>query len=486
MEHKNFNNLLMMSKFKYLIINIVLIIFTHSVTNGQSIDLDKKIGKTNFETVVKTYGLYKDSSMNIYINKVGQRLVSKLDTALFEYKFYIVKNEVPNAFALPGGYIFITTSLLPIINTEDELAGIIGHEIIHSNNRHSVRQIKKRIIPAIITLPIDIVADIVPIFGTLTSPIKSAESMLFASYSRKFETEADEQGVILAAKAGYDPLALISALNRLMNTFEYMTGEKEEKSYFADHPYTPDREANIKAVTKNIVNKKTEKITKDFVKEFDGLMYGTNPDKGIVKNNELTQLKKDFFIKFPKFWILQNHDTLVVGYSPNKNAAYVLAFDDNKDTPEELAKKYIDSISKKHKDNIVSSQKTKVNGVVGYVIHFEQVSYSDTTFANILWLPIGENMFKISTVSNIKDNKTIQDITKSIRILTKSEKESVMVKYIKIATAKENETIVDLCRRTNNKVQPDMIAVINGININTKLKEGQDIKIVLEKKFLQK
>ena len=477
---------IIMNKIKGIVISLVVFIIINNTAYTQSINFDKKLGKQNFDVVVKTYGLYKDTAMNIYLNKVGNRLVSSLDTVLFDYKFYIIKDEVPNAFALPGGYIFVTTSIIPIINSEDELAGIIGHEIIHSNNRHSVRQIKKRIIPTIITLPLDIAADIVPVFGTLTSPIKAAENMLFASYSRKFETEADEQGVILAAKAGYDPLALTTALNRLMGTLEYMTGEKEEKSYFADHPYTPDREANIRNVTKNIENKNSEKITKDFNKEFDGIMYGISPDKGIVNNNELTYLKKDYFIKFPKFWNLENHDTIVVSYSPNKKAAYVLSFDDNKLKPEELAKMYVNKLSQKHKANIVNSNKTKINGVEAYVIHFEEISYTDTAYADILWLPVGDNMFKISTISNIKPNKTIDDITKSIRVLTKAEKEATMVKYVSVATAKKDETILGLCKRTNNKVNPDMIAVINGVDVNEKLKEGQEIKIVLEKPYLQK
>ena len=475
-----------MIKVKNLLFSLVILLFIGNTTFAQSINFDKKLGKNNFELVVNTYGLYKDSSMNEYLNKVGQRLVSNLDSAFFEYKFYIVKNEVPNAFALPGGYIFITTSLIPILKTEDELAGIIGHEIIHSNNRHSVRQMKKKIIPSIITLPIVIIGDIIPVIGTLTSPIMSAEELLFASYSRKFETEADKQGVALAAKAGYDPLALPRALNRLTSTLEYVTGEKEQKSYFSDHPYTPDREKEINNIVDNLVINKSDIITKDFVMEFDGILYGRCPYNGIVKDSTLLQLKRDFYIQFPNDWAIENNDSIVFSYNKNKDAAYVLSFDDEKLSPKEAGDIFIKNLPPKNKDMYRGSRIIKVNELEAYVLQFENYYTNDTNFTNVAWLRVGDNLFKISTMSNIKDNIVLLDITKTIRPLTKAEKESIMIKYIKIVTAKENETITDVCKRTNNKVNSELIAVINGFDINDKLKEGQEIKIVLEKAYLQK
>ena len=472
-----------MYRIKKNILAIVIIIFSLHSVRGQSSDFDKKLGEKNFNKVVNTYGLYNNNSMTSYIDKVGQRLVAQLDSALFDYHFYIIDEEIPNAFALPGGYIFITKGIIPILNTEDELAGIIGHEIIHSNNRHTVRQLRKKILPGLLTLPINIVEKVVPGAGILTSPITTAKDMLYANYSRKFETEADEQGVTIAAKAGYDPLALTRALNRLSETIKYMTGEKEKRSYFANHPYTADREKNISSIAKNLEFSKTENITKDFVQEFSGIIYGSNPSKGVLKDNALIQGEKDIYIQYPKHWHVDNLDTLVSGYSPSKTTAYILSFEKNKLKPEEAAKKYIANAPKKYKKMIVKSEPTKINKTDGYIINLEEPSYNDTTFVSLIWFNKGDNFLKISTITDIKNNNTLKAITNSIRALNKKEKESIMVKYVNIEKANDNETITSLCKRTNNTTSVELISILNGIDANKKLNKGKEIKIILEKPY---
>lgn len=475
-----------MFKTKISSLLIALLFTVNTSVSGQSIKLDKKLGKKNYEEVVKTYGLYNNKEMNNYLNKVGQKLVSQLDSALFEYKFYIVNQPEPNAFALPGGYIFITTGIIPILQTEDELAGIIGHEIIHSNNRHSVRQLRKKILPTILSLPIKVASAITPGSGIITAPITTSENLIFASYSRKFENEADEQGIVLAAKAGYNPLALPKALNRLMKAVEFLTGEKETKSYFADHPYTPDRDKNINKIAKDLKIATSDKISKDFLLEFEGITFGNNPANGVNNKNEFLQLNRNFHIKYPENWILVNNDSVIIGYSKQKDAFLSLKATTSKLSPKEKAEDYIKNLTKKQKKFFVKSEEYKVNDKKGYIVNFEEVFFNDTTYANILWLTIDNKLFEISSMSDIKNSKILNDITKSIRPLSKTEKESIMIKYIKIVKANKGETIIDLCKRTECAIDPKLAAILNSHKDNDKLIDNEEIKIIKKRQYIQK
>ena len=116
-----------------------------STLQGQNVELDKALGDQNALMVEQEMGIYDDAEKTAYLTKVLDRLVAELDKPLFDYKIQIVPDMSPNAFALPGGHLYITTGMIPILQNEDELACILGHEVIHSNKRHSIQQIKKSI-----------------------------------------------------------------------------------------------------------------------------------------------------------------------------------------------------------------------------------------------------------------------------------------------------------------------------------------------------
>ncbi len=471
---------------KRSVIGIVLFLFIGSSISAQSIERDKKLGKDAYDKVVATMGLYEDSAMTAYVNALGQKLVSHLDSALFDYHFYIVNEKSPNAFAVPGGYVFITTGILPLIETEDEFACIIGHEIIHANNRHTIRQARKRIIPVLVELPVDIVAAIVPGADIIAAPVRTTNQLLFASYSRKFETEADDQGVILAAKAGYDPSALPRILNRMTKAIELITGETETKSYFADHPYTPDRNANIDKQVSKIDVVKSAPISSDFLMEFDGVIFGESASKGVIRENVFMHPDLDFYIKYPEKWNVENMDTAVAASSPDKDAALVLTLADPKMTAKEAGEKYLSKLSKNYKSILSSAEPFKVNDNEGFLVSFEEVVYGDTTHAYVLWLPIGDNLFRLTAVSNSQQRKTLLKIAESLRKLTPDERAGIMDRFMKVVTAQENETIKSLSERTGNTLRLDLTEVINDKKEDSVLKEGELIKIIIDKPYVSK
>ena len=207
---------------------ILLLLTTYSIVSfSQDYTVDKKMGAEGKAMVEATMGIYSDSAKTRIVSKIGKQLVNNLTTQPFPFEFYIVDDGEPNAFALPGGYVFFTRGILALANSEDELAGVMGHEIIHSYNRHSIKQKKKGILPGILQEP-EALAGALGGNGVskMFSPLSKGGEALMASHSRKDEYEADDLGVKLSAKSGYQPRALGDMLTTLEKSIEVFTGEK--------------------------------------------------------------------------------------------------------------------------------------------------------------------------------------------------------------------------------------------------------------------
>ncbi len=125
-------------KYFFYISFFLLSIFSNISVYGQRLEIDRYLGEENAKTVKNVMGIYEDTAMTKYLNDLGQKLVSHLEKPLFKYQFKLVTD-----FTLLGGYIYVTTGLIPLLESEDELACILAHKIVHSNNRHSIKKIKK-------------------------------------------------------------------------------------------------------------------------------------------------------------------------------------------------------------------------------------------------------------------------------------------------------------------------------------------------------
>ena len=465
---------------------IILITFSTISVNAQNINFDKKMGEKQNKTVETQMGIYQNEKMNAYIDSLGQRLVAHLDKKLFDYKFRLVLQEAPNAFALPGGYIYVTTGIIPLLENEDELACIIGHEIIHSNNRHGTKKIRRNIPFVILEIPGILVGIVSDAAGALLqAPVKITNAFYSASYSRKLETEADDQGIVLAAKAGYDPNALPDILSRMIKAIEKVTGNEETKSYFNDHPYTPDRNDNIYKHIKDIDIHKTKHISNNFLEEFDGIIIGESASKGIIRENKFLHPDIDFYIEFPEGWVIENQPSAIIAHDTIKKSALTLSIEDPNISPRQAGANFLNTIDHKFRSTLVDSMDYIQNGEKGYLIKFSENTSQGVMNAFVLWMPLNGNIYKFTGISPKEKYSFIKNVTKSLRVLTEDEKNSIMQKHLKIVTANGNETITELSKRTNNKLNPELTAIINSIDGQKKIEKGEQIKIVVEELYMK-
>jgi len=466
---------------------LISLLISSGISYAQSIELDKKLGAENAELVEIYMGLYPNEAMTDYIRSVGNRLVAALDENPFEFQFHIADDPVPNAFALPGGYIYVTRGILSLTTTEDELACIMGHEIIHVIDRHSIKQMRSSILPHMLELPGAIVGTVVneDLGNLLNTPITTSNRLFLSSYSRKHETASDTKGIELASKAGYDPNAMATILDRLSRAIELITNEEEKKSYFDDHPYTPDRVDKInKTITKLSWEERT-KFSEDFPAPLDGMVFGSNPRKGLFQKQVFLHPELNFTITFPEGWETSNQPTTVSAIHQDRQAGIFLGLEDPSKSPEEYARIFEQAMEEKYGEKPSISESRTVNNHTGYLISMEDKTGDETMYIHILWLQMNDLSFKLIGIAPRSLEPDLRNTALSLRTLTLEERNSIDVYTVRIVKANKNETIEEISARSSNVVNTSITAVMNGIEEDAKLKNKQVVKIVLREKYIR-
>jgi predicted Zn-dependent protease len=214
--------------------------FFDELSGGLSVEKEKQIGEEFLLEVQQEIPLVKDPFLSSYINHLGQRLVAQLGPQPFHYKFFIVDDPSMNAFAVPGGYIFIHTGLIRMADREGELAGVMAHEISHVYCRHMSKMMEKSRVVSIASM-IGVLASIflggagVPL---LVGSMAAGESAML-KYSRDNEAEADAHGFWWMIKAGYNPRDMVTIFNK-MNKNRWLEGGKIP-IYLSTHPDVDNR-----------------------------------------------------------------------------------------------------------------------------------------------------------------------------------------------------------------------------------------------------
>ncbi len=470
----------------FLFISIVIVIQGFS----QDYSYDKKIGAENAKQVPLTMGIYNDSVLTAYVNSVGERLVKQVEYVPLDFNFHVVDMQEPNAFALPGGYIYITRGVLSLVNDESELACMMGHEMIHAIERHSVKQMKKKILPGILQIPGAVVGVFNPNLGNMiNTPLQVGSSLFLSSYSRSQEKEADRLGIDLASKAGYDPSQLAIILENLQKDVETMTGEEEKKSYFSSHPFTPKRVAYLdKEVAKLKWSEKepVAKTKKDLFEKLKGMCYGDNPEQGVFKDNQFLHPDMGFTITFPEKWVTQNIPVAVGAMQPKGNARIVLQLADTTANPDSLGLDFVKKFKKKYKQNPKENKHVDINGNPAYKVVLTDNSSGKPVDMMLFWIKMDNVIYNISGLGYSNYSDTIQSCVQTFRRLTKEEKAGIKGLYLDFASVKSGEDIKAFSKRTGNQWTPELTAIMNGIEPGTAIKEGEYLKIAVEKRYVGK
>jgi beta-barrel assembly-enhancing protease len=222
-----------------------------------TIEDEKKLGKEFYERLDKSDVLIHDERIDAYINQLGNKLVAQSDKAPFEFRFSVIKSSAINAFATPGGYVYVNRGLITMVETESQLAAVLAHEIGHINKRHVASIIEKSQKIGIATLAAILAGAFLGGGGDLSAAVAgfslATATTMNLKYSREHEEEADRMGMSYLVSAGYDGKAMLDFM-RLMRRYEFYSSKIP--SYFLTHPGTDERISYIDALLQTTYTRK--------------------------------------------------------------------------------------------------------------------------------------------------------------------------------------------------------------------------------------
>lgn len=266
--------------------------------NIVSEDKELQIGRAVHQQLIQQFGYYHNAALQNYVNDVGQRLARVSRRPNVRYTFTVLDTEMENAFAVPGGYVYITRGLLALINSEAELAGVLGHEIGHIVNRDSAALMSRGMVAQLATLAG--VAGAAASSSASGGDLAVATNQLFNSimlgFSREREYMADEQAVEYTFKAGYDPRQITNFMRNLSRTSQGPAGVQQ---YLSTHPYIFDRIARVESKAKTMLamdstmaqlqnrddmaRKEGLILSEQYKKHIDGLAFGPRESMRRIK-----------------------------------------------------------------------------------------------------------------------------------------------------------------------------------------------------------
>jgi predicted Zn-dependent protease len=443
------------------------------ISESQEIEM----GKQAAQQVEQSIGLYKDPKVESYVAKLGQTLSQETNRKNLPWQFHVVEDAAVNAFALPGGPVYVTRGILATLMTEAELAGVMGHECGHIAARHSANQISKA---ELAQLGLGLGSVLSPQIAQLSQIAGAGLQVLFLKFSRDDERQADKLGFAYMAKAGYDARQMVDVF-RTLDRVSKLAGAGKLPEWLQTHPNPENREKDAEARLKELkVDWSKAKVNRDqYLAVIDGMVYGENPREGYFQGSTFLHPDLKFQLTFPAGWQTQNTPQAVAAMSPNQDAIVQLATA-GKMSPEEAAQKFFtqQGIQRGQAAQVTINGQPAVasyfaaqtqQGQVAGLIAF--ASYNGTTFA-LLGYTGAQTLQQYDPV--------FMSFIGSFRPLTDPAALSVQPAKIQIVRVDTNMTVEQFNQRFPSNVKLEELALINGFDDkNGQLQAGQQYKRIV-------
>lgn len=316
--------------------NLVLMSANEEIRAGREADAE----------IRKEYGVYNNAALQQYVDRVGQRVARTSHRGDLTYRFTVLDSPEINAFALPGGYVYVTRGMLAYLNTESELAAVLGHEIGHVTARHAVQQQSAAT-----------AANLGIMLGSIFLPelrSQAAQTLLGAvggsilsGYGREHELEADRLGAEYLARSGYNPQAMIRVIGILKDqeAFDAEVARQEGRAprryhgVFDTHPRNDTRLQQLVADANRFSQGGREENPAAYLNAVNGIIFGDSPEQGVVRNGKFLHEGLDFVLDFPDGWRVQNTPQRVAAQSPAGDALIQMVLADGRASPQEVLRR---------------------------------------------------------------------------------------------------------------------------------------------------
>jgi predicted Zn-dependent protease len=457
---------------------------TNPVTGKKQISMmseaeELAIGQQQDVEIRREMGEYGDRELQNYVSGIGLRLAEKSHRPNLHWTFTIVDSPAINAFALPGGYVYITRGILPYLDDESELAGVLGHEIGHVAARHAAQQYTRQ---AEASLGLTILSIFVPGTRPFTDLSSTGLSVLFLKHSRDDELEADRLGVEYGSSVGFDP----AGVPRFLATLErvHKQSERGVPNWLSTHPDPGSRVKVAEPMAAKFTSPTTTARNRDqYFEHINGVVVGDSLKDGIVRDNIFLHPVIGLSVEFPEGWEVSNSPEQVVAREPGTSHYMVLQQIDQPRgrTLAEMATAEMRGAGYKVEDG----QATKVNGLDAYVGRYRgSVKGLGKVVMHAAHVRVGRQVYVVAGLAPEADfdraDKHIAPAIDSFRELGRSEAAQVQPNRLDFYVVRQGDSWQSIAARAGkNLVSATTLAIMNDHDVSDQPQPGDRVKIVI-------
>ena len=434
------------------------------------------LGQQTDVEIRQQYGVYADPEVNAYVQTVGQSLVPHTHRPKLAYQFAVLDTPVVNAFAVPGGYIYVTRGILAMMGSEAELAVVLGHELGHVNARHSVHRMSEMLL---VQVGLVIGSALSETFAKVAGLASIGVQLLFLKYSRDDERQADSLGVEYSRKGVYNPGEMIAFFGSLEKLGD-LSGGHALPGFLSTHPLTGER---IEKVKQMLVagDQALEVRERPYLRRVDGLVYGDDPRQGFVEGGRFYHPEMAFSFAIPEGWKVVNTPTQVMLSSPDEKAALVLQAEKTTETLPGYVKKRAGQIEG---SRFISDDNLKVPGLnsVHQIYRVDQQEGGAISL-RLSAIRIGDMVYTFSAVAGASDfprhNQALRRSAQSFAPLRDQAFLNRRPRLLKLTEANGRQTLQEIFSAAGmaKDIWPS-VAILNGLELGAKPAQGQLIKVV--------
>jgi len=458
---------------------------------GQSLtrDDEQAVGREEHPRILRQFGgAYADAQLASYVAGVGQALAKVSELPELQFTFTVLNSPIVNAFALPGGYVYVTRGLLALAGSEAELASVLAHEIGHVTARHAAGRVQQAQRMALGSTP----ARTGAAGKDGVAEVGQDATAYVQGYSREQELEADTLGIRYLARAGYDPAAMASFLAKLdaharleASLMGLPSDQADQMNIMATHPRTADRvEAAARRageVTQSTAIARSAN-PEAYLRRIDGILYGDDPEQGFVRGTQFLHPRLRFRFEAPSGFRLFNSTQRVVARNPQEA---IILFDSARPNAGQSIQDYLTQAWSRDLA-LTDVEQIAIGGLpaaTGWTRVDTNRGARDLRLVAILYDADTVYRFTYITPPALTQSLAfdLRRSTYSFRALTEAEAAQLKPLRLKVARVVEGDTAASLAERTAFSDNRDaQFRALNGLQPEDQPQPGQSVKLVVE------
>ena len=428
------------------------------------------------QKIVESGQVYDDPELQAYIDRIGQRLVANSDQPNTKFTFTVLDTEMINAFAAEGGYIYISRGLLPYLDSEEELAGVIGHEIGHITGNHHGR----RKVSSVTSKVVSTAAYIFTGSGDLADATSMYGAELISGFGREMELEADSLGAEYMHRSGYDAQALLEVIGVLKDQEQFQRTKAKASGrpggtyhgLYATHPRNDKRlQTVIQAAAELELDEYVESPEQpgDFKRHIDGLTWGPNTE-GNREENRYYHNKLAFTFEHPEGWTVQSSSKAVVARAPDGSASLTITL--RRKDPAASPQSVLEGSAS---GSLSKGQALEQAGLQGY----SAVASASSAAKRLAVIDYNYTYLFQGEAANFGAmDETLLGMIESFRPTHPKEKQTGQQRYVRYMQVPRGATIASIAATMKIPFAEDQLRLLNGFYPRGEPRTGDWIKVI--------